>query len=185
MSIDIDDIISGSLPLRDEMDEAFCQAIVRGQNKVAAYKDAYPDAEDGVGDGTSSVRSRAHRTAKRQEIADRIEFLRAERATAATESLPERWDAYALGEVAREATEALTAALRACEADPNVPESARSSVRREAVRHAGRVHRAGASRPDVVLGDKGLTSSMLADALQRMHLCQCQIEDYEELENPA
>jgi len=178
-------ILPGSLELLDAFGEAFAQAVARGMKMVDAYRDVYPDAEDGVGEDNSSVRSRAHRKAKRREVADRIEYLKAERDAAATQALPERWDAYALGEVAREATEALTAALRACESDPNVPESARSSVRREAVRHAGRVHRAGAARPDAVLGDRGLTSSMLAGALERMHLCQCQLEDYEELENPA
>lgn len=179
-----DDIIPGSLEL-PAFDEAFAQAVARGQDKLSAFRDAYPDADDGLGEDNSSVRSRAHRRAKRKEIADRIAYHKEERARTATEALPERWDAHALGEVAREATEALTAALRACESDPNVPESARSSVRREAVRHAGRVHRAGAARPDVVLGDKGLTSSMLAEALERLHLCTCGHEDLEDLENPA
>lgn len=127
----------------------------------------------------------AHRRAKRTEIAHRIEYLREERSLATTAELPGRWDAHALREVAREATAALTAALRACESDPNVPESARSSVRREAVRHAGRVHRAGASRPDVAQSDKGRTSSMLTAALERLHLCNCDSTDHEEPENPA
>lgn len=185
MTTDDDDITPGSNALPDAFDEAFAQAIARGQNKLEAFRDAYPDADDGLGEDNSSVRSRAHRKAKRPEIAERITYLKEERARTATEALPERWDAAALASVAAEATEALTAALRACEADPNVPESARSSVRREAVRHAGRVHRAGAARPDVVLGDKGLTSSMLAEALDRLHLCQCHLHDYEELDAPT
>lgn len=181
-----DEIITGSLEL-PAFDEAFAQGIARGQNKLDALRDAYPDAEDGLGDEeNSSLRSRAHRKAKRREIVERIIYLKEERAAAATKkALPERWDAHALGEVAREATKALTAALRACEQDPNIPESARSAVRREAVRHAGRVHRAGASRPDVVPGDKGLTSGMLAEALERLHLCTCDHEDLEKLEGWA
>ncbi len=181
-----DDIIPGSQELPNAYDEAFAQAIARGQDKLSAFLNAYPDAEDGLGDAdNSSIRSRAHRKAKRPEIADRIPYLRAERDRAAMEALPERWNARALDEVAREATEALTAALRACEADQGVPESARSSVRREAVRHAGRVHRAGAARPNVVLSDKGSTSSMLAEALERLYLCTCGLEGYEELDSPA
>lgn len=181
-----DDIIPGSQGLLNEYDEALAHAIARGQDKLSAFRNSYPDAEDGLGNAdNSSIRSRAHRKAKRPEIADRITYLKAERDSTATEALPERWNARALGEVAREATEALTAALRGCEADQGVPESARSSVRREAVRHAGRVHRAGATRPNVVLGDKGLTSSILAEALERLHLCTCGLEAYEELDSPA
>lgn len=180
-----DDILPGSLELPDAFDEAFAQSVARGMKMLDAFRDVYPDADDGVGENNSSVRSRAHRKAKRPEVADRIAYLKAERDAAATQALPERWNAYALAEVAAEATYALQQALRACEQDPNVPESARSSVRREAVRHAGRVHRAGASRPDAVLGDRGLTSSMLAEAIQRMPLCTCTLEDLEELENPA
>lgn len=170
-----EDIIEGSLPLGDVRHEAFAQAVARGADKVAAFRDSHDDADDGIAEGSSSIRSRSHRLAKRVAVAARILFLKAERDAAASESLPQRWDTRALGIVAREATEALTAAFRACEADPSVPESARSAIRREAVRHAGRVHRAGATKQDRAdLPASGETSKMLAQAVTNLRLCTCE-----------
>lgn len=169
-----DEIVTGSLTLSAK-EEQFARMISSGTNKVAAFKSSFPGAEEGIEAGTSSLRSRAHRLAKNSGIAARIHYLRQERERCASKALPERWTAVELSNVAKEATQALTAALRACEADASVPEAARAAVRREAVRHAGRVARAGAAAHHEYHPDFGTDlSSSLADALGRLQLCACE-----------
>ncbi|MFC4733921.1 hypothetical protein [Salipiger abyssi] len=169
-----DEIVSGSVELGDAQRESFATKVARGVQKLRAYKEAFGDmAEDGDL-AEVSVRSRATRLSQVSEVRDRIHFLRRERDESAAESLPDRWDARSLADVAVEATHALRDALRVCEADPSVPESARSAIRREAVRHAGRVHRAGAREHDHTLPRDGKVSAALAETLRdRLTLCTC------------
>lgn len=178
-----DDITRGSIPLPDQQAEAFATRVAAGQKKTQVYRETHGDlAQDGDLVAVS-VRSRAHRLSQRPAIAERIAYLKSERAQRVAGALPERWTGSALSEVAREATFALTAALRAAESDPNVPESARSAIRREAVRHAGRVHRAGAAKAALPETAGRSALQTLALALSRLRLCGCTL-DRAELEAP-
>lgn len=164
-----DEIEEGSLPLRDALDEAFAQAVARGQAKLEAFREAYPTADDGVAEDTSSVRSRAHRQAAKFDA--RIQFLRAERA-AQFDDAPEQLDARAVGALMDEAVAALQTCLIAAEA-AHVPASELSNIRSQIVVVAGYSERLNVQRDERPYEPLGAVNSLLADGLARLHLCTC------------
>ena len=163
------EIAEGSLPLRDELDEAFAQAVARGQAKLEAFWEVYPAADDGVTEDTSSVRSRAHRQAAK--LTPRIQFLRAERA-AQFDDAPERLDEKAVGALMDEAVAALRTCLIAAEA-AHAPASELSNIRTQIVVVAGYSERLNVQRDERPIERPGKADSMLAAGLARLHLCTC------------
>lgn len=168
MTID-DEIVEGSLSLHDELDEAFAQAVARGQAKLEAFREVYPAADDGVTEDTSSVRSRAHRQAAK--FAQRIQFLRAERA-AQFDDAPEQLDERAVGSLMDEAVAALRTCLIAAEA-AHAPASELSGIRSQIVVVAGYSERLNVQRDNHPIEPLGKVSSLLADGLARLQLCAC------------
>lgn len=166
-----EEIAKGSLPLADARNEGFAVAVASGARKTAAYRENFGDlAAEGEIVGVS-LRSRATRLSQREEVAQRVHYLRGERSKQ-FDTAPERLTEREVAALMDEAVASLRTCLIAAE-NARASSADLGHIRREIVTVAGYSERLSvdrADRPDI---SAGVTGTFLKEALERLHLCTC------------